>query len=139
MKRNNDEYVKEWLMYAYDNLVSAKRLFSNTEKEDYIPYHTICFMCQGSAEKYLKSYLIWNGWILEKIHDIEDLLIYAIDFNDEFEKLKKECKILNKYITDGRYPGDLPFESIGEKDARDAIDAADKIAEFVMVRIKFDS
>ena len=138
MKRNNDEYVREWLMYAYDNLVSAKRLFSNENQEDYVPYHTISFMCQGSAEKYLKAYLIWKGWILEKIHDMEDILTYAIDFNSEFEKLRQECKLLNKYITEGRYPGDLPFESIGEKDAKEAIDAANKIAKFVKDRIKFE-
>ena len=93
-------------------------------------------MCQGSAEKYLKAYLIWKGWILEKIHDLEDLLIYAIDFDSEFEKLKKECKLLNKYIAEGRYPSDLPFESISEKDAGEAIDAADKVAEFVKEKIK---
>ncbi len=139
MKRNNDEYIKEWLMYAYDNLISAKRLFSNIEQEDYIPYHTICFMCQGSAEKYLKAYLIWKGWELEKIHDLKNLLNYAIDFDSDFEKLLLECELLNEYIEEGRYPGDLPFESIGEKDAGEAIYAADKITRFVKEKINFEN
>ncbi len=53
--------------------------------------------------------------------------------------IKEECLLLNEYITEGRYPGDLPFESITEKDARDAIEAASKIEEFVLENINFPS
>ena len=104
-------------------------------ERDYAPYHTICFLCQGSAEKYLKAFLIWNGWELKKTHDLEDLLVFCMDFDPEFENLKEECVLLNEYITGARYPGDLPFESIGKDDAREAIEAADKIEEFVLKRI----
>jgi len=51
--------------------------------------------------------------------------------------IKEECLLLNEYITEGRYPGDLPFESKTEKDARDAIEAASKIEEFVLENINF--
>ena len=49
-----------------------------------------------------------------------------------FENLKGECGLLNEYISEARYPGDLPFESIGEDDAKEAIEAAEKIEEHVL-------
>ncbi|MBC8525370.1 MAG: HEPN domain-containing protein [Candidatus Cloacimonetes bacterium] len=136
MKKRNPEEVElmqNWLSYAKENLLTAKTIIT----EEFSPYHTVCFMCQGSVEKYIKAYLIWNGWILEKIHDLEDLLTHAIDFDSEFATLREDCKLLNKYITEEQYPGDLPFEAIGEKDAKEAIKAADKISKFVLKRIKF--
>ena len=136
-KRNPEEVelIQNWLSYAKENLLTAKTII----KEDFSPYHTVCFMCQGSAEKYIKAYLIWNGWILKKIHDLEELLTYTIDFDTEFETLREECKLLNKYVTEGRYPGDLPWELISKKNAGEAITAAEKIAEFVKDRINFEN
>lgn len=130
MKRNEEEIklVKDWLRFARENLLFAR----SGMKEEYSPYHTICFLCQNSAEKYIKAFLIWNGWELKKIHNLKALLAYCVEFDSEFENLKNECELLNEYITVGRYPNDLPFEGIGENDAREAIEAADKIEEFVL-------
>ena len=105
-KRNPEEIelIKNWLNFAKENLLSAKSLIT----EEFTPFHTVCFMCQGSAEKYLKAYLILNGWILEKIHDLEKLLKYCVKYDNNFENLLLECELLNEYIAEGRYPGDLP-------------------------------
>ncbi|MBU2461676.1 HEPN domain-containing protein [bacterium] len=133
MKKNEEEIklVKDWLRFARENILFAH----SGMKEDYAPYHTICFLCQGSAEKYLKAFLIWKGWELKKIHDMGDLLAFCIEFEPGFEDLKKECGLLNEYITQARYPDDLPFEDIGENEAREALEAADKIEEFVSKRM----
>ena len=139
MKKMNKEYVKEWLLYAKDNLIAAKlAIKAASDDEHFIPYHTINYMCQQSAEKYLKAYLIYNGWILKKVHDLEELLKFCINYDQRFKEFFPECKILNEYITEGRYPGDLPWESIGEKEATKAIDAVDRIAEFVSKKIDLD-
>ena len=136
-ERNPEEVklIKDWLAFAKENLLTAKLII----KEEFSPYHTVFFMCQASAEKYLKAYLIWKGWILEKIHDLEKLLKYCIKYDKNFNALLPECRILNEYVTEGRYPGDLPFESIGEKEAREAIEVADKIARFVLKKIRFEN
>ena len=87
MKKKNPaeiELINNWLSFALENLLTAKSLI----KENFSPFHTICFMCQGSAEKYLKAFLIWNGWNLKRTHDLEDLLIYAIEYDSELEELK---------------------------------------------------
>jgi len=133
MKKSEEEIklVNTWLKFARENLSLAR----SGMKENFAPYHTICFLCQGSAEKYLKGFLIWNGWELKKTHDMEDLLAFCMDFEPEFQNLKEECGLLNEYITEARYPGDLPFESINEDDAQEAIEAAGKIEEFVLKKI----
>ncbi|MCL4708861.1 HEPN domain-containing protein [bacterium] len=123
--------LNDWLAFAKENLLYAK----GGLKTDFSPYNTICFLCQGSAEKYLKAYLISRGWELEKIHDLRELLEYAVEYDDSFSEIFPETGILNRYITEGRYPGDVPFESINENDAREAVAAAEKIAEFVLVKM----
>lgn len=137
MKSKSEEIklIKNWLEIAEENLLLAH----SGIKEDFAPYHTICFLCQGSAEKYLKAFLIWNGWELKKTHDMVDLLAYCIDYDSEFENFKDECLILNEYITAGRYPGDLAFESINVEDAKEALAAADKIEMYVLEKIDFPS
>ncbi len=134
-KRRNPEEIellKGWLNFAKENLLSAKALLD----EKFSPFHTISFMCQGSAEKYLKAYLIWDSWTLEKIHDLEQLLKLCVKRDPQFIELLPSCKSLNEYITEGRYPGDLPWEMIGRKEAEEAIAAAEKIEKFVLTRIQ---
>jgi HEPN domain-containing protein len=135
MKRDAEEInlIKDWLKFAEENLLLAHSGMG----EDFSPYHTICFLCQGSAEKYLKAFLIWNGWELKKTHDMVDLLAYCIEYDSGFEDFKEECLLLNEYITEGRYPGDLPFVSITEQDAREALEAADKIEDYILEKIDF--
>ena len=137
MKRDAEEIklIKDWLKFAEENLLLAHSGMG----EDFSPYHTICFLCQGSAEKYLKAFLIWNGWELKKTHDMVDLLAYCIDYDAGFENFKDECLILNEFITEGRYPGNLPFESITEEDAQEALEAADKIEDYVLEKIDLPS
>jgi len=118
-------------MFANENLLYAR----DGMKAEYSPYHTICFLFQGSAEKYLKAYLISQGWELEKIHDLQRLLGHALSYDQSFRELVPQAETLNEYITEGHYPGDLPFESIGKAEAEEALAAAEKIAEFVLAKL----
>lgn len=127
--------IKNWLSLAEENFLFAKAGM----KEDFSPYHTVCFMCQSSAEKYLKAFLLWNGWELKKTHDLSELLDLCLEYNDSFEYLFPECELLNGYITEGRYPGDLPFERIGADEAKEAIESTEKIANHVLKNIHFPS
>ncbi len=61
--------------------------------------------------------------------------LFCCEYDDSFKYLFPECELLNEYITEARYPCDIPFESIGEDDAIEAIEAADKIEEFVLEKI----
>lgn len=122
MKRSKEEtkLIKDWVAFAKENLLAAKALIG----EDFSPFHTVCFMCHGSAEKYLKAYLLWQGWPLRKTHDLSELLKLCTNYDKSFVHLASECQLLNEYTIEGRYPGDLPFESIGQAEAKEGIEAA---------------
>jgi len=120
-----------WLQYAHGDLTVAEREINNGEPV----YHTICFLCQGAAEKFLKGLLISYGWELQKTHDISKLLTYCIEYGADFLSLISMGELLNEYITAGRYPGDLAFEQIGEVEAKEAIQAARAIRDAVVARM----
>ncbi len=57
MKENNkkpNKTVREWVKFADENFAVAGH---ELERDD-AACHTICFLCQEAAEKYLKAYLI---------------------------------------------------------------------------------
>ncbi len=62
------------------------------------------FHLQQAIEKYLKGYLIGKGWKLERIHDLEDLLDYAVDYNKGFEEFRVLCQEATEYYIEERYP-----------------------------------
>ena len=109
----------EWLRYAEGDLGVAEREMRYCEPA----YHTICFLCQSAAEKYLKGYLIAQGWTLEKTHDIVQLLGLCADYDAELGTMMTKGAILNEYIVAGRYPGDIACEPIGHAEAQEALDA----------------
>lgn len=117
MKENNkrsEKTVGEWLKFAQENFAVAGH---ELERND-VACHTICFLCQGSAEKYLKAYLISKGWELKKSHDIVELLEYCSDYDEGFNQHIEAGHVLNDYIIEGRYPGDISFEAIGIEQAK---------------------
>lgn len=122
---------EEWMKFANENLQVAKHEIEREEPA----CHTICFLCRESAEKFLKSYLISKGWELKKTHDIVELLEYCSDYDSELDLLVEYGTVLNDYIADGRYPGDIAFEVIGLKQAKEAIEKAERIKEFVIQKI----
>ena len=62
------------------------------------------FHLQQALEKYLKGYLIGKGWQLKRIHDLEELLDYAVDFNESLESYRPLCQEVTEYYLEERYP-----------------------------------
>ena len=120
-----------WLRYAQGDLGVAEREMTSETPA----FHTICFLCQGAAEKCLKGYLIAQGWPLKKTHDVIDLIRDCMAYDSTFEALIPYGGILNAYITAGRYPGEVPFEEIGPDQAREALVAARGIRDAVLARL----
>ncbi|MBX7235239.1 MAG: HEPN domain-containing protein [Caldilineales bacterium] len=121
------ETPAEWLQFADENLFVAARALSFEDPT----YHTVCFLCQSAAEKYLKGYLIGKGWTLEKTHDIVVLLGLCSDYDPSFAEILLDAAVLNEYIVSGRYPGDLSFEMIGREEAEEAVAIVERIREMV--------
>jgi HEPN domain-containing protein len=114
---------EQWLCYAEGDLLVAEH-----EMQRPSPVcHTVCFLCQSAAEKFLKGFLISRGWSLEKTHDIVELLAWCADYDAELAGMVAEGALLNEYIVAGRYPGDIASEQIGEAEAKEALEAAQRI------------
>lgn len=122
MKRP-EETPAEWYRFADENWQVAERELAYQQPAA----HTICFLCQSAAEKYLKGYLIAHGWELERIHDIVRLLELCAEHDHAFQELISEGAVLNEYITEGRYPGDIAYEDIGRDDAEEALEIVRRI------------
>jgi HEPN domain-containing protein len=121
------ETPAEWLRFAEENLGVAQREMGHESPA----FRTVCFLCQSAAEKYLKGYLIAQGWTLEKTHDIVVLLGLCADYNEGFAPLLEGGAILNEYIVAGRYPGDLAMEAINKAEAEEALAIVRQIRELV--------
>jgi HEPN domain-containing protein len=120
--------VEDWYRFAAEDLAAAKELH---HERDYF-FHQTSLLCQQSAEKYLKAYLLSQGWKLAKTHELSRLVSECLTYDESFEALYPPCELLNGYIITGRYPGDLPFESTTKDDAKRAIDAALEVEVFVL-------
>jgi len=117
------ETPKAWLRFAEGDLAVAQR-----EIQSELPvYHTICFLCQSAAGKFLKGYLISVGWELEKTHDIVELLGHCAGFDEDLGFMIAEGAVLNEYIVAGRYPGDVFAEGIDHEAAEEALKAVKRI------------
>ena len=120
------EILRQWLNRGDEELRSAVHL-SNMHHPT--PDETICYLCQQSAEKYLKGYIFSHDIEPEKTHLLEDLLKLCQEYNADFFSLLSKAIFLTKYAVLPRYPNQL---EISNKDMRTAIQYAKDVQEFVL-------
>ena len=99
------------------------------------PAATICFLCQQTAEKYLKGYILLNRRTPKRIHHLDVLLEGCIASDSSFQELVEDAVVLKRYYIESRYPDDLP-ELIQPEEAAQALAAASHLREFVLSRVK---
>jgi len=126
MTASNDrpmETARQWLSFAKGDLAVAEH---EMQRPDPV-HHTVCFLSQSAAEKFLKGFLISRGWSLEKTHDLVQLLGWCAEYDAGVARMITEGALLNEYIVAGRYPGDIAAEQIGPDEAREALEAAQRV------------
>jgi HEPN domain-containing protein len=129
MSANEREQAREWFDKADTDLTSATLLAGIPG-----PPETICFLAQQGAEKYLKGYLAWRGVPFRKVHDLLEILNACRGEDDAFGQLETDCRMLNPYSVEVRYPG-YPFDCTRE-DAGDALARAERIRDFIRERLE---
>jgi HEPN domain-containing protein len=112
--------VIEWIQIAEDDLYSAQILYEQVRK----PYEIICYHCAQSTEKYLKCFLTYNNIIPEKTHNLLLLLELCIEKDNDFENIRTECSLLNKFTNEIRYPHSI---EINKEDVNYSINAVKRI------------
>jgi len=120
---------EEWVKYAEEDLEFAKYSFKIGK------YRYTCYFSQQAVEKLLKAFLIKNKIKIPKTHDILELLDKCIEIDRDFEELYKlDLEKLSLFYTLTRYP-EFEYE-VTEKDAKEAIEIAEKVREFVLKKLK---
>lgn len=97
-----DEEVEKWLLKALNDYRTAEKLLNLPEEE--IITDTLCFHCQQTVEKFLKSFLIFHSIEFEKVHSLEYLIKLCSNIDPNFESLYEITKKLNEYAVEVRYP-----------------------------------
>ena len=125
-KPSEGAYPAEWLEKAEQDLRRVSRRLREGDTED------AAFHLQQAIEKFLKGFLLSNGWKLKKIHDLEALLDDAVHVTPELERYRALCQQVTGYYLAERYP------SVGEAPTSQEIRAAYRIANQLAHRFRVD-
>ncbi|HRT36783.1 MAG TPA: HEPN domain-containing protein [Caldisericia bacterium] len=127
-----DDKLKEalrWIRQASEDIDAAK--YNHKGKKFFVS----CFLSHQVVEKILKGYLIYKGFEHIWGHSISDLSKECEKIDKDFESLRKEILILDKYYIPTRYPnglpGGIPAEVFTERDSIEAIDLSEKALKFI--------
>jgi len=123
------ETVQEWLDKGNDDLRVAEYILTMHHPT---PDEIICFHCQQSAEKHLKSFLVLHDIEPPKIHNLKELMEMCEKQNKNFNTLLPQLIVLNKYSVLPRYPNELDITDV---DVKVAISYAKTVQEFVLKAI----
>lgn len=132
MKKSRFEELADiWFEKASEDVLWAKNSFQGGF------WGNTCFVCQQVAEKSLKAYLFHQRERLIRTHNLEKLLERCLVYDKEFLEIKENCKVLNRYYTDTRYPDIWDYSRFqDEKIAREALLQAEEILEFVSKKLQ---
>jgi HEPN domain-containing protein len=119
------QVIREWLRKADEDFDFAVSVI-----EDTTFYAQICFHFHQAAEKYLKSFMIATNLEFKKIHDLPVLLMACTNKASNLNSIVDECKFLNRFYIDTRYPVHWPSEYT-KQEAFKAKDAARRIRDVI--------
>ncbi len=117
------QVISEWLKKADEDFD-----FGVSVLDDSTFYAQICFHFHQAAEKYLKAFVIAVDLDFKKIHDLPVLLKSCSDKEPSLDVLLDDCKLLNRFYIDTRYPVHWPTEYTREEALR-AKNAAEHIRD----------
>ena len=125
--RDSRAEAQRWLRQAENDLAFGELAL----REGF--FAQACFVAQQTAEKALKSIAYGRGERLVIGHSIVELAGGLTAAHPELAKLRERAGLLDQYYVATRYPnglpGGVPFEAFGERQAREAIEAAREFVE----------
>lgn len=98
MTMKDSVVVSEWLVIARKDWVRISHMLDDKDAE------AAAFFLQQSLEKYLKAFLLQQGWKLRKIHELDALLDDAIAYNSGLNRFYDLCERVAGYYFTERYP-----------------------------------
>lgn len=98
MSQSQNLYPMEWIGWAEEDW-QAVQMTLEQGMVFVAAYHL-----QQAVEKWLKAFLPYHGWQLERIHDLERLLSRDIQYEPSLQRFQPMCHRV-KYFISARYPG----------------------------------
>lgn len=95
-------YPPDWLRIANKDVERAERNLAHDDAA------AAGFYLQQAVEKYLKAYLLSNGWKLKRTHDLSLLIDAAIAYDPQWESFRISCERITGYYVVERYPLEEP-------------------------------
>ena len=127
------QVAEEWIERGKHDLEVARILLQKKEYLDVVLFHL-----HQAVEKYLKGFLIYRGWELKKIHDIETLLTDVISFDEEFKKYLDFGRRLTAFYLEERYPPG-PITHYSRKEVAETIGIVEDIIARIEKKIEKDA
>ena len=120
--------VEAWIRKAENDSKNIRATLASADPA----WDTVCFHAQQAAEKYLKAYLVFQGDIPPRTHDLVLLLRLARDFDPTLDAQRNDCDLITHFAVDARYPTVVePDEAV----ARSAVAAAERIRTAIRQRL----
>ncbi len=125
-----NEEVKEWIIKAYEDYITAKYLISLLEDE--IITSAVCFHSQQFVEKTFKAFLVLHKIKFGRTHNLSLLKELCSKQDPSIGEL--EVEDLNMYAVESRYPEIFFIPSL--KKAQKSFETADHIKEVMFRKLK---
>ena len=98
MPAEESRYPADWLRLAEKDLKRVARALRDDDPE------LAGFCLQQAVEKFLKAFLLANGWKLKRIHDLGRLLDEARTYDPDLSRFRNLCQRITDYYVVERYP-----------------------------------
>jgi HEPN domain-containing protein len=125
---DKNNHVAGWLRVINEDLLMAEKGLEQPLAIGGTVYH-----CQQAVEKALKLYLISNGELFPRTHDLLRLLQLCEKLDDDLKELREAAEFLNPFASITRYPEYGDFPTVDE--ARYALELATNAVHFIKRRL----
>jgi len=122
MKYEESRYFRDWFKIGDNELRRAQNLL------DLKDLGGAGFNIQQAIEKYLKGYMLSQGWELRRIHNLDTLLNEAIIYEPSLEGFRLPCQRITEYYVEERYPLVVSSE-LTEEEMKESLSIAEKMIE----------
>lgn len=122
--------AREWVRKAESDYNLANQVAAANK-----PFHDqVCFLCQQSAEKYLKTLFAERGLAIPRTHNLDDLLGLLLSHHPSLRSLRRGLIFLTDFAVEIRYPGERASKRQAASAVRWAGDVRDACRALLGVR-----
>ncbi len=132
MPPEESSYPAHWLAIAEKDLVRVDRLLDVKDPEG------AGFHLQQAVEKFLKAFLLSQGWQLRRIHSLDALLDDTLPHDSSLEDYRAVCQKITAYYFLERYPVAMDI-SLTVEEVRTSRDQARPLIERLVAATKHPS